>query len=179
MKQIFILFSLLLIISCKNASNNSSENTSFKKYSNVIEALKDANDFNEDNGTLKLLSEDTVIPKIQISKQIFEGDEESLIIEQTKRDLIYVIFQSFAVTDIKEIEVTSVPIKEDKTYDNKFKETIKVKREIAKSILKKYLNTESFEDLYKLEGTIYLPNEKFDLLKNQELKNIYNDLTNM
>ena len=178
MRQILILLSFLLLISCGNSKKPSVETVEFKKYSSVLEALKAANDFSVENGTLKVLSKEGEPIHIQVSKPIFEGDLEDAIIQQTKRDVVYVAFQAFAETDINELTVTSIPVKDKSNYVDKYKMTVTVNRVTAKNILKKYLATESFQDLYKLEGTLYLPSARFDKLKFADLDKVFSDLSN-
>ena len=178
MRQILILLSFLLLISCGNSKKPSVETVEFKKYSSVLEALKAANDFSVENGTLKVLSKEGEPIHIQVSKPIFEGDLEDVIIQQTKRDVVYVAFQAFAETDINELTVTSIPVKDKSNYVDKYKMTVTVNRVTAKNILKKYLATESFQDLYKLEGTLYLPSARFDKLKFADLDKVFSDLSN-
>ena len=87
--------------------------------------------------------------------------------------------------DITEITVTSIPIQRENfnpnlPYDgkkiNSLKQTKKVTRTQAQMILEKYLKTKSFKDLYQLNETMYLPNDKFSLLQFGQLENVYNDL---
>ena len=182
MKSTTLIIVILILFACGNskkpATKTATEAIEFKKYSSVLEGLKEANDFNEANGTLKVLSKEGDPIHIQVSKPILDGDLESVIIQQTKRDVIYVAFQAFAETDINELTVTSIPINDKSNYVDKFKMTLTVNRETAKNILKKYLGTDSFQDLYNLEGTLFLPSEKFNQLKFADLDKVFTDLSN-
>lgn len=154
----------------------------FPKYDTVIEMLKSANDYKEEQGCLSLLSKKGETPHIQVSNWVFEGDGKDLMTEQVKRDIIYVSFQAFAETEINKIKVTSIPLKmkdfkNREGYLKKYKKTKSINREKAKSILEKYLNTQNFQDLYELkDGEIWLPNKNFSKLKFQELNKVFADL---
>jgi len=113
------------------------------------------------------------------------NEDISLLKEQAKRDIVYVIFQVFAETKLDKFTVTSVPIirtsfNPNLKYDGKkqdvLKRTITITRTKAQEVLKKYLGTNVFKDLYQLEGTMYLPNEKFERLKHAELESVFADL---
>lgn len=153
----------------------------FPQYSNVKEMLEVAHDYEGHN--LEILSENPL--HIRVSEDFVKGDPDKIMIEQTKRDIIYVAFQAFAETNIDKITITSIPIVRENfnpnlPYDgkllNKLKQTKTVTRENALMILEKYIKTKSFQDLYQLNETMYLPNDKFDLLKFGQLENVFNEL---
>ena len=86
---------------------------------------------------------------------------------------------------IDKMTITSIPIIRENfspnlPYDgklqNNLKQTKTVTREQALVILEKYIKTKSFKDLYQLNGSMYLPNDKFSLLKFGQLENVYNEL---
>ena len=54
--------------------------------------------------------------------------------------------------------------------------TLKIDREKAKSILKKYLNTEDFSILYKEQNGMWLPSKSFDILKFEKLNEVFIDM---
>lgn len=153
----------------------------FPQYGTVIEMLEAAHDYEGHN--LEILSENPL--HIRVSSDFVKGDSKQNMIEQTKRDIIYVAFQAFAETNIDKITVTSIPIIRENfnpnlPYDGKLqndlKQTKTITKEQALAILEKYIKTKSFKDLYQLNGTLYLPSDKFDLLKFGQLENVYNDL---
>jgi hypothetical protein len=153
----------------------------FPQYSNVIEMLEAAHDYEGHN--LEILSENPL--HVRVSTDFVKGDSKQNMIEQTKRDIIYVAFQAFAETNIDKITVTSIPIIRENfnpnlPYDgklqNNLKQTKTMTREQAMVIIEKYIKTKSFKDLYQLNGTMYLPSDKFDLLKFGQLENVYNEL---
>lgn len=157
------------------------QSVDFPKYEIVIEMLEASHDYEGHN--LEIISEKPL--HIRVSTDFVKGDLEQNMIEQTKRDIIYVAFQAFAETDITEITVTSIPIQRETfnpnlPYDgkkiNSLKQTKTVTRTQAQMILEKYLKTKSFKDLYQLNETMYLPNDKFSLLQFGQLENVYNDL---
>jgi len=183
MKPIFYLLILFGLASCSEAESNIETQTQevdssveFVKYTSVIEMLRSSYDFNEENGGLKILSQDVENIHVQVSKLVVDGDSEKYITEQTMRDIVYVAFQSFAETDVSQLIITSVPMKAKNEYIDKYRMTVKVNRETAKAILKKYLKTENFKELYRLEGTIWVPSEKFDDLKFKNLNSVYKEL---
>ncbi|MBA4241655.1 MAG: hypothetical protein C0448_13090 [Sphingobacteriaceae bacterium] len=158
------------------AAAESSEVIEFTKYPTVIQMLNESHDFTEEDGSLKLLSKEEKNIHIQVSKLIFDGDQEKIIKEQTMRDIVYVAFQAFAQTDINSLTISSVPMKDKGNYINKYKLTLTISRENAKSILKEYLNTEDFKILFKLEGTIWIPSENFNVLMFKNLNEVFSEL---
>ena len=66
----------------------------FPKYETVLGMLEAADDYVGHN--LEILSENPL--HIRVSKDFVKGDSEQNMIEQTKRDIIYVAFQAFAQT---------------------------------------------------------------------------------
>lgn len=201
MKTYFILISIsLFIASCSNnqqnevvesdaSSNNVTEqepekidsNKGLPKYNSVEEMFIDANDFNTEQGTLKLTGDNP--SKIQVSQMVFDGDTEDIMKEQVKRDIIYVVFQTFAHTELNDLTVTSVPLKM-KDFQNRegylesLRSTIEIDRDKAQSILMKFLNINNFESLYSISegGELWLPNDSFNLLKFKYLEQVYNEL---
>ncbi len=155
----------------------------FPKYSTVIEMLNASGDFTGHNVELIDSSEENV--HVRISSEFIKDEAESVMTEQVKRDIVYVTFQAFAQTDLNKITVTSIPIirssfNPNLEYDGKLqkskKETISITRARATEIIEKYLQTKSFQDLYQLDGTLYLPSSKFDKLKYDELNNVFLDM---
>ena len=181
--------SMFLIVSCKNDNISKTETTqdnekaipkSLPKFATLKDMFIDASDFRIENNTLKFISNNNESPHVQVSKPIYKGDLEKVIKEIVKRDIVYVVFQTFAQTDINEIKVTSIPIDGEnyKVYFEKYKLTLKVDRKKAKDILKKYLRSENFSILYKLENSIWLPSEDFSTLKFEKLNSVFDDLSN-
>lgn len=191
MRQSIFVFVLFLLFSCsetKKTESASSEAESttvqsageksdaqFVKYATVAEMFEESGDFTEGDGSLKIISNNPV--HVQVSKPMTEVDLEKFIIEQTRRDIVYVVFQTFAQTNLNEITVTSVPMLEKENYVDKYKLKATVTREKAKSILNKYLQTENFETLYTANGSLWLPNEAFDKLKyGENMSKVFADL---
>lgn len=167
----------------ENKPSNTKNKIAFPNYSTVIGMLEASGDFKDH--CLQKLSKDGEPLHIRVSNEFLKGESISNMKEQTKRDIIYVAFQAFAETNIEKITVTSIPIirssfNPNLAYDGKLQESLKqamtITRTKAKKILKKYLHTSSFKDLYQLNGTLYVPNAKFDRLQFGELKNVYSDL---
>ena len=181
MKHLLFL-SLIFMISCGNKKQDTTdEQIDFPKYNTVIEMLEANLDYKGAN--LELISENPL--HIRVSSDFVKEESRELTIERTKRDIIYVAFQAFATTEIDEFTITSIPIERvsfnpNLPYDgkliNSLKQTKKVSRTKAQKILEKYLNTDSFKDLYQISGTLYLPNDKFDILVFKQLNNVFNGL---
>lgn len=153
------------------------------KYSTITEMLESSGDFN--GNKLEIISNDKENTHIRVSSEFLKEESKSIIKEQVKRDIVYIIFQTFAQTELNKVTVTSIPIirstfNPNSEYDGRLqkdlKETISISRSEASEILQKYLKTLFFEDLYQLNETIYLPNSKFDRLKHGELENVFIDL---
>jgi len=148
-----------------------------------MEMLDSTNDY-KDN-CVELISPDKTNTHVRVSSEFLKDESESSIKDQVKRDIIYVTFQTFAETDLDKITVTAIPIvrssfNPNDTYDGRLneslKQTVTTTRTDGMEILKKYLGTSSFKDLYSLDGTIYLPNDNFDKLKFEELDKVFSDL---
>lgn len=149
------------------------------KFATIQEMLKDSGDYYEENNSLKFISKEPNDIHVQVSKPIFKGDLEKVIIEIVKRDIIYVAFQTFALTDINELTITSVPTQyENKNlYVEKYKMTIKIDREKAKEILNKYLASDDFSILFDEKDNIWLPNDNFSILKFKKLNDVFDDMS--
>ncbi|MFK7750796.1 MAG: hypothetical protein AB8B65_20555 [Kordia sp.] len=150
------------------------------KYTTVRKMLEAASDFYEENGSLKFISEDNSNIHIQVSKSVLEAESKDLKEEIVKRDIVYVVFQSFAQTNIDKITVTAIPIDQNnrKKYYNRYARTIKIGREKAAKILKKYLGSDNFSLLYEKNGDLWLPSKKFSKLKFEKLNQVFNEMSN-
>ncbi len=155
----------------------------FPHYSSVIEMLNESGDYKENQ--VEVIDNNNDNFHIRVSSEFLKDESESVIIEQTKRDIVYVAFQTFAETDLNKITITSIPIirsdfNPNKKYDGQLQksktQTVSITREKAISIIEKYLKTKSFQDLYQLESTIYIPSAKFERLKFAELDNVLSDM---
>lgn len=184
-KTLLFLLSVSMLIGCKSERKSNENQTAeteqtLPQFENVEEMLAAAYEYSEKDGSFKFISEDKSNLHIQVSKPILETDLENVKEEIVKRDIIYVAFQSFAQTDIKNLTITAVPNdleNRDKYYNNR-KKTVTVDREKAKLILKKYLNSEDFSILYKKSGKVWVPNKNFNELKFDKLNEVYAELTN-
>jgi hypothetical protein len=188
MKKAILFLSTLLIVSCKtdnksdekvNQTNKVNVEKSLPKFATLKGMFEDASDFDEEVGTLKFISLDENNLHVQVSKPILENDLESVKNEIVKRDIVYVAFQTFAQTNINELTITSIPDSNEnpKQYFEKYKQTVKIDREKAKSILSKYLETEDFSILYEEQNGIWVPSKSFSVLKFKKLDDVFNDMT--
>ena len=188
MKRILILMIITFFVACNNLSYNNIHDkqeteSELHKFDTVKDMLLAAGDYKEDEGRLKFISDTNEHPHIQISNWVLEGSDENEIRKQAKRNVVYVAFQTFARTDIEEIIITSVPLtKNDKKYLEDYSITTRVKRSIAKQIIKKQLGIESFEEIYGIElgGQYYpnAPNINFNKLQYQKLETVFKELVN-
>lgn len=199
MQSKIFTMSIFALISCKSdrdtqgnsiATNNTSvenfepkkddikNDNSLPKSKTIKEMFEASYDFSEEAGTLKFISLEESKLHVQVSKPIFEGDLKHLIEEQVKRDIVYVAFKSFAQTEITSLTITSVPNSNDnpKMYFDNYRKTVKVSREKALLILKKYLDTDNFFILYENQNAIWVPSKEFSFLKFKKLDEVFNDL---
>lgn len=181
-KTLLLFLSITLLIGCKSEtkSNKKTEmEQTLPQFGSVREMLANAYDYYEENGSLKFISEDKANLHVQVSKPILEADLENVKEEIVKRDIVYVAFQTFAQTDIDKLTITAIPndMQNPEKYYEKYKKTVTIDRTKAKSILKKYLDSEDFSILYEMDRTLWLPNENFSKLKFEELDQVYTDLS--
>jgi len=199
MKSTICILSILAFTSCKSdidnqvnnlatdsisvenfepSKENNENDNSLPKYKTIKEMFEASYDFSEEMGTLKFISLDESRLHVQVSKPIFEADLKSIVEEQVKRDIVYVAFQTFSQTEIASLTITSVPNSNDnheKYFDN-YRKTVKVTREKALLILRKYLDTDNFSILYENQNGIWIPSKQFNLLKFEKLNEIFNNI---
>ncbi|WP_409415771.1 hypothetical protein [Flavobacterium sp. PS2] len=162
----------------ETSKENNENDNSLPKYKTIKEMFEASYDFSEEIGTLKFISLDESKLHVQVSKPIFEGDLKNIIEEQVKRDIVYVTFQVFTQTEITSLTITSVPNSNDnpKKYFDNYRKTVKVSREKALLILKKYLDTDNFFILYENQNGIWVPSKQFSFLKFEKLDEVFNNL---
>ncbi|EDP97918.1 hypothetical protein U8527_18165 [Kordia algicida OT-1] len=172
MKQIFFILIVVLFSSC--------EQETLPKFQSVREMLKESSDFHEENGSLKFISEEESNVHVQVSKSILETESRELKEEIVKRDIIYVVFQSFAQTNIDQITVTAIPNdwEDHKKYYDEYAKTVKVSRKDAIKVLEKYLYSTNFSILYEKKDGSWFPNKNFSKLKFEKLKEVFNEIYN-
>ncbi|MGV1012924.1 MAG: hypothetical protein ACOYBS_10790 [Flavobacterium sp.] len=195
MKKIILILSAIVIVSCKNKESlneetnilentgncgNSKSGKPLKKFATLKKMLENSGDFDKEVGTLKFISLDEKNLHVQISKPILENDLEKIKNEIVKRDIVYVAFQTFAQTDINELTITSIPDSNEnpKKYFEEYKQTVKINREKAKEILKKYLESEDFSILYEEQNGMWLPSKSFSVLKFEKLNEVFDEIKN-
>lgn len=152
-----------------------------KKFPSVMDMLRNANEYREDNKTLVLLSEDPL--SIQVSALVHHEEPDEYLRQKVKRDMVYVLFQSFAQTDVEVMTITSVPLAYSKHYpqgkylkEHQLKAT--VNRETAEKVMDKYLHTKNYKKLFRpTSGDNYVPDQAFEKLLHEDLDNVYADLT--
>lgn len=157
--------------------------TKFPKYVTVMEMIKASSDY-KDN-CVEMLSKKGESVHIRVSYQFINTESKKNMIEQVKRDIVYIVYQTFAETDLDKITVTSIPIvrktfnpnsKDKGNFQNSLKQTVTITKKKATKILEKYINTTSYEDLYQLyEKVLYIPNEKFDILTITKVNQVFSD----
>jgi len=127
-------------------------NAEIAKFKSVPDMIVGFGDYDEGNGTFKVLSSEG-IPDFQLSTQIVDGDLESVILENVKRDIIYGVYRTFIHTDYDTVQITSIPLvlnlknpgKRD--YRQQDKATIKIKRDKVLQVAKKLFKVNSLRDL--------------------------------
>lgn len=148
-----------------------------KQYPDISAMIEATGDFNKENGTFKIISQKPL--HIEVSTLTYEGDLEQTIAEQTKRDIVFVGFRTFAQTTIDEIKITSFPLRGDnknkKDFDfiQKYKQSATLTRNRAKAVLEKYYGHSDFSKLFgeTVDGT-FMPE-----IPNMRLKRMmYNDM---
>jgi len=182
-KLIYPVFSIfLLFASCGGETKPTKEvkkeiipAPEWVTYNTIAEVMESQYDYYESSGCLKLISDN----EVQVSQWVFDGDVESTITEGVKRDIVYVAFQIFALSDINEVTVTSIPLlmksdgrSQDKYLEN-YKKTVKVTREKATEILNTFANTKDFKELYEVNSKLWVPSKKFSALKYAELNAVF------
>jgi hypothetical protein len=197
MNKLLIVISIVILTACsddksegtskanenESLENKTVENVPFPHYKSVYQMLEESYDYRPHNGSLVLLSKPSQREHVQVSKQFLKNESSKNMVEEVKRDIVYVAFEGFALTDANEFTITSVPLESFTdtiiiNYFNEFKKTVTVNRNTAKLILRKYFDNDSFQDLFYLDKGYYLPNKKFDKLKFAELENVYQSLQN-
>jgi hypothetical protein len=149
------------------------------KFEDIKEMFAWSSDFSEDNGTLKFISLKKTDLRVQVSKPVIQEDSDENKNDIVKRDIVYVVFQVFALTNLEKVTVTAVPYKfgQPKKYINKYKKTVTVTRKKAKSILDNYLWSKDFSILYEKNGEIWVPSKEFSRLKFDRLNDIFGEIS--
>lgn len=81
---------------------------SITKYANVAEMIVSLGDYDEDNGTYRLISADPL--HIHLLPQVYQGDSTETVEGVLKRAVIYGVFKTLAHTDVNQVRVTSTPM---------------------------------------------------------------------
>jgi hypothetical protein len=178
MNYLRILFLSALFVCCsedkqpeakpasKGKLNEFIEPGSFPKYNSAMEAFVPKGDTingYDVSDEIKLLSKPGEPEHILI---LIEDDGSAKQLRaETKGMVIYGIFGAFAYTNINEITITSIPERKGK-YLEKYRLTATASRDKAKNILKKYVHTETFQDLFYFETRhgFWNRTQKFDSL---------------
>jgi hypothetical protein len=160
------------------------------KYNNVREMIEGMNDYYEEAGTFKVISDEPL--HIQVSPEVVEGDQGKVIRQLTIRTLVYVSYSTFARTDIDEITITSIPLQinmSDRRQPGKYLDqnqiTQKISRTKAQKVMQQHIGTNNFDDLLgaEMDGKFYKwrNSAKFDQLKSLNddfVVSVYQDLLN-
>lgn len=158
MKKLTVFLVLLLMVSFNAQSQ--------KQYKTAKEAIAALYDFNESEGTLKVLKDGSE-PEIVLTKGVLEGELPRNIQDILKWNCIYGVFRTFIHTNAKSVKIVSqTRIMKTKKITNKL--TIKVSREKALECVKNLLGAKAFSELVKVTK---FGDESSDKLKNA----MYND----
>ncbi|WKW46904.1 hypothetical protein P3875_02285 [Myroides sp. JBRI-B21084] len=187
MKNLFFSIIIISLLNCCGNDNKKADKPietkevtteNLQKFNSVKDMLTEAGDFSTENGTLKIIDENSEKLHIQVSKPIVKGDLDKVINEIVKRDIIYVAFQTFAQTPTEKITITSIPIDlEDRSkYYEEYKKTVTVTKETADRIMKDELGTNDYSILFSDLNGIQVPSKEFDKLKFEKLDETFNKL---
>lgn len=100
-----------------------------QQFKTVTALMDEYNDYSNDAGTFKVISEAPL--KIQISPKVFSGDSDTTIEVASYKASVYAAYRTLLQTPAKEVNVTIVPLsfdlsKHEKRYlkDKKFSFTV-------------------------------------------------------
>lgn len=193
MKLPLLLFAVLFFAGCSEneATNKYSdpikiskqEEIPFPHYNDVLSMLDAAGDYTGKNIEYFGGKESHV----RVSKEFLPQEAPSNIRDQVKRDIVYVAYQTFAMTSIDTIKITSTPIIRstfnpneayDGKMDNNTSRTLLITRSKAKEVMLNYSNAKEFKSLFSKQPYGYVPNKNFSQLKFDNLLLVFNSLEN-
>lgn len=188
-KLFIVLVGALLTTSCnpttKNNPGEPEDNAIDKKETNTLPNFKSmaemfayTGDFSEEDGSLRFVPNSKNEIHVQVSKPIFKDDLESVKKKIVKGDIVYVLFQAFALTNIDQLTISSVPMdfENNQVKYEEYEKTVTISRDKAEMLLEKYLNSNDLSILFGLNSGIWLPSKKFDMLRYDFLEDVYEDL---
>jgi len=130
------------------------EITKPQQFGSIKEMLTKHGDYSISQGTLKVISNN----HIQISDKCVKDESDSVIEENVKRGLVYIVYRIFIHTNTKNIIVDSIPLqivftdKSKFTYLKEYKISISIDREFALQILKEKVEINNFEELVETDN---------------------------
>lgn len=134
------------------------------KFSSVQAMVKDFKDYNQENGTFKVLTREPL--HIQLSPIVVPGDFPDVIDAQVKRAVIYGIYRSFVHTPVNRITVTAIPLERNPRTDstrylNAYKRTVTKTRSQALELVRRHLRVTTFDALVGEEriGQVVVPDQ--------------------
>lgn len=158
MKKLTVFLVLLLMVSFNAQSQ--------KQYKTAKEAIAALYDFNESDGTLKVLK-DGAEPEVVLTRHVVPNELPINVQNTLKWTCIYGVFRTFVHTNARSVTIVSqTQILKTKKITNKL--TIKVSREKALECVKNLLGAKAFSELVKVTK---FGDESSDKLKNA----MYND----
>jgi hypothetical protein len=120
-------------------------------YPTISAMIDSSGDYASDNGTFKIISENPL--HIQISKIVMPDTPIDELKKGAMEGIVYIAYQAFASTGIKDITITAVPLIYDATNDKKlgFSEparyTATISRDKAQEVMQKIVGITNFDDL--------------------------------
>lgn len=152
-----------------------------KSYTSITEMIEDGGEYAADNNTFKIVSNNPL--HIQISNIVMPSQSVEELKKTSMHAIVYVAYNAFASTNIKEITITSVPIIYDGATSKNlgFKEearyTATIKKEKAQQLMLKRIGTSNFADLLGDGDFANSPSPAFDKLKSEDtIEEVLNEL---
>ncbi len=160
------------------------ESKSTKKHSfypSITALIDSSGDYASDNGTFKIISNSPL--HIQISNIAMPSQSVEELKKMSMHGIVYVAYDAFASTNIKEITITSVPIIYDGAnsknlgFNESARYTATIKKERARQVMQQRIGTSNFDDLLGNGEFLNSPSPEFDKLKSEDtIEEVLNQL---
>ena len=121
------------------------------KFQDVVSLIEDFGDYSADAGTFKVISLEPL--HIQVSPQVFPGDNTEVIKSLINRAVIYGVYRSYVHTPVEKITVTAIPAevvdlqKREYKFLSQHEKTLSMTRQDAFHSIQKLIEVNSMEDL--------------------------------
>jgi hypothetical protein len=164
-----------IVDTAASASPAAEEGKPVKKhafYPSITAMIDSAGDYASDNGTFKIISNDPL--HIQISNIAMPSQSIDELKKTAMHGIVYVAYDAFASTNIKEITITSVPIVYDGATSKNLgfvesaRYTATIKKERARKVMQQRIGTSYFDDLLGNGEFLNSPSPAFEKLKSED-----------